>query len=60
MLTIEVKSGKNYKVRRTVNNALTEESHHLRQGSAFDPGNIKTDNAITYYPIYLIDQLYND
>ena len=60
IIPIEVKSGKNYKVHRALNNVLAEESYHLRQGLVFGPGNIETDHNITYYPIYLIGQFCNN
>ena len=60
IIPIEVKSGKNYKVHRALNNVLAEESYHLRQGLVFGPGNIETDYNITYYPIYLLSQFCNN
>ena len=60
IIPIEVKSGKNYKVHRALNNVLAEESYHLRQGLVFGPGNIETDHNITYYPIYLLSQFCNN
>ena len=60
IIPIEVKSGKNYKVHRALNNVLAEESYHLHQGLVFGPGNIETNNNITYYPIYLIGQFCNN
>ena len=59
VIPIEVKSGKNYKVHRALNNVLAESNYHIEEGLVFGPGNVETAGKVTYLPIYMVGLLEN-
>lgn len=59
VIPIEVKSGKNYKVHRALNNVLDEPNYHIEKGLVFGAGNVETLNKVTYLPIYMVGLLEN-
>ncbi len=57
VLPIEIKSGKDYKRHRALNNILNVPSYHLEEGYVFYSDNVEHDNNVFYFPIYLIEFL---
>lgn len=59
VIPLEIKSGKNYKRHKALNNLLNIESYNIKDGYVFHNDNfIKNDN-ILYFPIYEIEFLKN-
>lgn len=50
---IEVKSGKDYKKHKALDNVLNSKDYHIRQAYVLCTGNIESDCYITYIPVYL-------
>ncbi len=50
---IEVKSGKNYKVHKALDNFMKISDYHLEKAYVLSIGNLETDGPITYLPIYM-------
>lgn len=50
---IEVKSGKDYKKHKALDNVLNSKDYHIRQAYVLCTGNIESDGYITYIPVYL-------
>ncbi|NMN02492.1 ATP-binding protein [Bifidobacterium panos] len=59
VIPIEVKSGKNYKVHRALNNVLAEPNFHIEEGLVLGPGNVEIAGKVTYLPIYMVGLLEN-
>ena len=53
ILPIEVKSGKDYERHNAINNILTSPNYNIKEGLVLCNDNIKTENKITYMPIYM-------
>ena len=51
---IEIKSGKDYKRHRAMNNLLDTKNYAFAHAYVFHDGNIEVDGRVTYLPIYLI------
>lgn len=51
---IEVKSGKDYKKHKALDNVLNSKDYHIRQAYVLCTGNIESDGYITYIPVYLM------
>ena len=54
VIPIEIKSGKNYKSHRALNNALNIHFWNLNKGIVFCMNNIQKNNNIVYLPWYMI------
>jgi hypothetical protein len=55
VLPLEIKSGKDFKHFRALPKLLTNENYKMNIGYIFSNSReIKTENKITYYPIYFI------
>ncbi len=54
VIPIEIKSGKDYKSHKALNNALNINSWSLNKGIVFCMNNIQKDNNIVYLPWYMI------
>lgn len=50
---IEVKSGKDYKKHKALDNVLNSKDYHIRQAYVLCTGNIESDGYIIYIPVYL-------
>ena len=50
---IEVKSGKDYKKHKALDNVLNSKDYHIRQAYVLCTGNIESDGYITYIPVYM-------
>lgn len=53
VVPIEVKSGKNYKSHKALDNLMNIPEYHVEKAYVFSIGNIETKDNITYLPIYL-------
>ena len=53
VLPIEVKSGKNYERHNALHNVLTNSDYKIKEALVLCNDNIKTENGITYMPIYM-------
>ena len=53
VVPIEVKSGKNYKSHKALDNLMNITAYHIEKAYVFSIGNIETKDNITYLPIYL-------
>lgn len=53
VLPIEVKSGKDYKMHKALDNFLKVPDYHLENAVVFSAGNVEKDGKITYLPIYM-------
>lgn len=53
VLSIEVKSGKDYKVHSALDNIKNIEMYKIKNAIVLSNYNISVDNNITYYPIYM-------
>lgn len=54
LLPVEVKSGKNYRSHRALNNVLETENYGIREGLVFHDGNVAVKDKVSYLPIYAI------
>lgn len=54
IIPLEIKSGKDYKQHKALNNALSSEEWKLNQGIVFCMGNVETDEKVLYLPWYMI------
>lgn len=57
VLPIEVKSGKDYRRHRALTNVLEVGEWGLREAVVLHDGNVETDGAVAYLPIYAAAQL---
>lgn len=53
VVPIEVKSGKAYKSHKALDNFMKVPDYHLEKAYVLSIGNVETDGAITYLPIYM-------
>ena len=53
VVPIEVKSGKNYKSHKALNNIMNVTDYHMEKAYVFSIRNVETEGAITYLPIYM-------
>lgn len=60
VLPIEIKSGKSYQRHSALNNILNINNYNLDEAFVFSNYNIKVENKITYYPIYMLMFLIQD
>lgn len=54
LIPVEVKSGKDYKNHKSLNNLLAVEEYKLKEGLVFCPGNVETKGKVVYLPLYMI------
>ena len=54
VVPIEVKSGKNYKTHKALENFLNVSEYHLENAYVFSCGNAERDGRITYLPVYMV------
>lgn len=57
VLPVEVKSGKNFKFHKSLDNLMNVSNFALDEAYIFGPSNIEKDGDYTYFPIYMIDFL---
>lgn len=53
VVPIEVKSGKDYKLHKSLDNYLNTEDYHLNKAFVLCVGNIEKEGKITYLPVYM-------
>lgn len=53
VVPIEVKSGKNYKTHKSLNNFINIKDYHVKKAFVFSIGNIEKDGVVIYLPIYM-------
>ena len=53
VVPIEVKSGKAYKSHKALDNFMNVPDFHLDKAYVFSVGNVETEGAVTYLPIYM-------
>ncbi len=53
VIPIEVKSGKNYKVHKSLNTLMSKKEYTFKRAYVLCIGNIETEDRITYVPIYM-------
>ena len=53
VVPIEVKSGKAYKAHKALDNFMRVSDYHLEKAYVFSIGNIETEGAVIYLPIYM-------
>lgn len=54
VITLEIKSGKDYKRHSAINNLLSEKEFNIDKGYVLNNDNIQVDNNLIYLPIYMI------
>ncbi len=54
LIPIEIKSGKNYKVHKALDNLLSIKEYRLDESIVFCTGNIEKQDKIVYLPLYMI------
>jgi hypothetical protein len=53
VISIEVKSGKSYKVHKALDHFLNVTDYHLGKAYVFSTANVEKDGVVTYLPIYM-------
>ena len=53
VVSIEVKSGKSYKSHKALNNFMDVADYHMEKAYVFSVGNVETEGAVIYLPIYM-------
>lgn len=53
VVPIEVKSGKAYKSHKALNNFMMVTDYHIEKAYVFSIGNVETEGAVIYLPIYM-------
>ncbi|MGN0368684.1 MAG: ATP-binding protein [Wujia sp.] len=53
VIPIEVKSGKAYKSHKALDKFMNVADYHLEKAYVFSVGNVETEGAVTYLPIYM-------
>lgn len=53
VIPIEVKSGKDYRSHKALDNFMKIQDYHLENAIVFSTENVEVDNNITYLPIYM-------
>lgn len=54
LVPVEVKSGKDYKSHRALNNLLAVEEYKLKESLVFCIGNVEVEDSVVYLPLYMI------
>lgn len=54
VLPLEIKSGKNYTKHNALDNVMNNKDYGIKDAFVFSNANVKKDDKITYYPIYMI------
>lgn len=54
VVSIEVKSGKNYKRHRALSNLLESDEYHLAEGLVFNNDNLRKVGNVVYAPVYMV------
>lgn len=57
VIPIEVKSGKDYKRHRALNNILDVASYGIQKAYVFHEGNVSVASAVRYLPVYMVSCL---
>ena len=58
VIPIEVKSGKNYKRHRALNNLLGVVNYDIQNAYVLHEGNLRTEQKVCYLPVYMVSCLY--
>ena len=53
VIPVEVKSGKNYKTHKSLNNFMNVADYHMERAYVFSAGNVEKCGNIVYLPIYM-------
>ena len=53
VVPIEVKSGKAYKAHKALDNFMSVPDYHMEKAYVFSVGNVETEGAVIYLPIYM-------
>ena len=53
VVPIEVKSGKAYKSHKSLDNFMSVPDYHMEKAYVFSVGNVETEGAVVYLPIYM-------
>ena len=59
VISLEVKSGKNYKRRFALSQLMSNDAFHYWEGIVLCNDNVELENKIGYLPIYMIDFIQN-
>ena len=54
LVPVKIKSGKDYKSHRALNNLLAVDEYKLKESLVFCIGNIETEGKVVYLPLYMI------
>lgn len=54
LVPVEIKSGKDYKSHRALNNLLAVDEYKLKESLVFCIGNIEAEDKVVYLPLYMI------
>ena len=54
LVPVEIKSGKDYKSHRALNNLLAVDEYKLKESLVFCVGNIEAEGKVVYLPLYMI------
>jgi len=54
LIPIEIKSGKDYRAHKALNNLLEIKEFALKEAKVFCTGNVEVEDNITYYPFYMV------
>ena len=54
LIPFEVKSGKDYKVHKALNNLLNVKEFNLKNSIVLCKGNVEVDDKVTYLPLYML------
>lgn len=60
VMLLEVKSGKDYRRHRALDNVLAIENYHLERGYVLGSCNIEEKGLVVYLPIYMISRFLNE
>ena len=54
VIPIEVKSGKDYERHNALKNVMANKEYEIKKAYVFCQGNIKKENNVIYFPIYMV------
>ena len=54
LIPVEIKSGKDYRSHKALDNLLAVDEYAITEAKVFCTGNLEVDGKITYYPFYMI------
>lgn len=54
LVPVEIKSGKDYKSHRALNNLLAVDEYKLKESLVFCTGNVEVEDRVVYLPLYMI------